>query len=136
MLSRFTKLPGISSLLSNTNNYSPESIDEAVADIKKLGRSVSSNVNADIHQCISQILFLMKKFSDSVQVQRVSCHSLSNLGMQVATARWIIKKGGFQLIKKALTKFETDNKLCWLGSSAGIFLYLLFLYMHKYICCF
>ena len=72
----------------------------------------------DSLQDIMKILSIMRKFSDSVHVQRVCCHALSNLAMQVVAARWIIQKGGFKLIQKCVTKFINDHKLCWLASSA------------------
>lgn len=115
MLSRFSKLPGISSLIAS-NNYPREALDAAIAEIKKLGKQ--SHNNDDTLQGITKILSLMKKYSDSLHVQRVACHALSNLAMQVVVARWIVQKGGFNLIKKCLNKFQDDHKLCWLGSSA------------------
>ena len=116
MLSRFSKLPVVSSLFQYNNDYPQEIIDAVISEIKKLGRY--SNNNDDTLQGITKILSLMKKYNESLHVQRVSCHALSNLAMQVHIARWIVQKGGFGLIKKALLKFENDHKLCWLGSSA------------------
>ncbi|ETO25048.1 hypothetical protein RFI_12096 [Reticulomyxa filosa] len=71
----------------------------------------------------------MKQFKDNCHVQRVACHSLSNFAMQMIAANAIIQKviclsffcfdkGGFQLLKQAITKFHDDHKLCWLASSA------------------
>lgn len=116
MLSRFSRLPGVGSLFNTQTNYSAEEIDGAVTEIKKIGRSTSSH--DDTIDGITTILALMKKYSDSLHVQRVSCHALSNLAMQVVVARLIVQKGGFQLIQKCLLRFEGDHKLCWLGSSA------------------
>ena len=38
--------------------------------------------------------------------------------MSVNVARLIVQKGGFHQIQKCLLRFESDHKLCWLGSSA------------------
>lgn len=108
MLSRFT--------LRKSNMYPKENIEAAVAQIKKLARPTTNN--AATKQAISKILGLMKKYTDSLHIQRVACHSLSNLAMQVMIASWIIQQNGFKLIKTALSKFDYDEKLCWLGSSA------------------
>lgn len=117
MLSRFSKLPGVlGNVFHNNKEYPQEVIDSAVAEIKLLGRASSNN--EDTLQNITKILLLMKKYSDSLHVQRVACHAISNLAMQVVIARWIVQKGGFQLIRKCLLKFEEDYKLCWLASSA------------------
>jgi hypothetical protein len=114
MLSKFSKLPGLNFLLSNPQ-YPQESIDAAISDIKALGKK---QVNGEESlKDIQKILFYMKSYQN-IQIQRVSCHALSNLAMQVVTARWIIQKGGFELIKKALYKYSSDHKLCWLASSA------------------
>ena len=118
MLSRFSKLSSsvLSTVLKQHHNYDQETIDAAVAEIKSLGRH--STNNDDTIQGITKILSIMKKYSESLHVQRVSCHALSNLAMQVVVARWIVQKGGFNLIKKCLMRFDDDHKLCWLGSSA------------------
>ena len=122
MLSRFSKLPVVSSLFQNNSTYPQEVIDDAVREIKCLGRCSSNpplhGNSDDTLQGIARILSLMKKYNDSLHIQRVSCHALSNLAMQVVVARWIVQKGGFQLIRKSLLRFEDDHKLCWLGSSA------------------
>jgi ankyrin repeat protein len=118
MLSRFSKLPGLSSFLASTT-YPQEAVDQAISEIKSVGKSVhASNSNDESLHDISKILTLMKRFSESMHVQRVACHALSNLAMQVVAARWIIQKGGFALIKKSIAKFHSDHKLCWLASSA------------------
>jgi hypothetical protein len=116
MLSRFTKLPGISTFLGN-GHYPQEAVDEAISEIKSLGKSVNVS-NDESLQDISKILVLMKRYGDSLHVQRVACHALSNLAMQVRAARWIIQKGGFNLIRRCIAKFNGDHKLCWLASSA------------------
>eukprot|EP01083_Nonionella_stella_P026772 73715_1 len=117
MLSRFSKLPGVlGNVFQNNHEYPQEVIDRAVAEIKTLGKCSANH--DDTLRGITKILSLMKKYSNSLHVQRVSCHALSNLAMQVVVARWIVQKGGFNLIKKALLRFEDDHKICWLGSSA------------------
>jgi hypothetical protein len=114
MLSKFSKLPGLNFLSSNPQ-YPQESIDAAICDIKSLGKK---QVNGEESlKDIQKILFYMKQYQN-IQIQRVACHALSNLAMQVVAARWIIQKGGFELIKKALYKYSSDHKLCWLASSA------------------
>ena len=116
MLSRFSP----SKLFVKNEKYSTKHIDEIVSEVKKLGKTGNSNnVNTeDLLPSIIKILSIMKKYSNVIQIQRVCCHALSNLAMQVVVARWIMEKGGFKLIQKALIKFENDHKLCWLGSSA------------------
>jgi len=53
-----------------------------------------------------------------MRVQRMACHSLSNLGMSSTNASFIVQQGGFPLIKDALQRFCFDEKLCWVGCSA------------------
>lgn len=124
MLTKFTRIPGFSYILPNKQQYSQELIDEKIDEIKKLGKlNVSSGptrvTNEIISSAIDKLFACMKTFSEHLEIQRVCCHSLSNLAMEVMVARWIIQKGGFQFIKKALTKFgKEDYKLCWLASSA------------------
>merc|ERR1711916_356513 len=101
--------------LSSNPQYPQEAIDSAISDIKALGKK---QVNGEESlKDIQKILFYMKQYQN-IQIQRVSCHALSNLAMQVVAARWIIQKGGFELIKKALYKYSSDHKLCWLASCA------------------
>ena len=69
MLSRFSRLPGVSSLFNTQITYPPEVIDGAVSKIKRLGRETSST-NDNPLEGITMILSLMKKYSDSLHVQR------------------------------------------------------------------
>jgi ankyrin repeat protein len=118
MLSRFTKLPGVSTFLSTgTKTYAQENIDSAIQEIKTLGKREANNTD-ECSQDIRRISHLMRAFSESLHVQRVACHALSNLAMQVAPAHRIMENGGFKLIERAIVKFHSDHKLCWLASSA------------------
>ncbi|ETO29639.1 hypothetical protein RFI_07482 [Reticulomyxa filosa] len=154
MFSRFPKFS-----FSNTA-YRQDAIDDAT-----LGKGPIPSNESNIAPHIDTILALMRRFANSHHVQRVACHSLSNLAMQVNAADLIIQKvitfvlffkrffflmiGGFQSIKKAMTNFHNDHKVCWLASSAvwnlarppanraligseGVHLMLQAIYEHRY----
>jgi len=114
MLSRFS-LP---SVFSTKTNYTTEEVDKAVSRVKALGRRTSQNSGEHGMSDIQEILDIMKKYTHSLAIQRVTCHALSNIAMQVVAARWIVQKHGFELILKAVDNFLEDHKLCWLASSA------------------
>lgn len=128
VLQRFSLSSIAQSIKSTTTvEYNKEDIDNAIAEIKQLGkRAVQQQENAangsatapTVAHDIKQILKLMKNFEANLYVQRVSCHALSNLSMQVVIARYIVSHNGFQYIRNALEKFTNDHKLCWLASSA------------------
>jgi hypothetical protein len=127
---RFSLSSIASSIKGNNNSnqikYTKEEIDNAISEIKTLGkRAVESQngqngnqANANTISDIKTILKLMKQYESNLYVQRVSCHALSNLAMQVVIARYIITNNGFEYIRKALQNFPDDHKLCWLASSA------------------
>lgn len=131
MLQRFS-LSSIAQSIKNTStsthvDYDKEDIDNAIAEIKQLGKraaeqqensSNASQTSVHVAKDIKQILKLMKQFDRNLYVQRVSCHALSNLAMQVVIARYIVANNGFNYIRNALDKFTSDHKLCWLASSA------------------
>jgi hypothetical protein len=129
ILQRFSLSTLASSIKNNNSNqtYSKEEIESAIAEIKSLGKraieqqNASGNdaqANADTVSDIKKILKLMKQYSNNLYIQRVSCHALSNLAMQVVIARYIVNNNGFQYIRNALERFINDHKLCWLASSA------------------
>jgi len=111
-------LSRLGSLLQSKSTASDEEVENAVTNIKALGRRSAGSTDESSLEDIEQILSLMRTHSDSLAVQRVACHALSNLAMQVMSARWIVQKNGFTLIYKAIERFLEDHKLCWLASSA------------------
>jgi hypothetical protein len=119
MLSRFS-LPQVTSLFSSSSraSYSTKEVETAVSQVKILGKRSSGGADEASMRDIQEILTLMKRYTDSHAVQRVACHALSNLAMQVVAARWIVQKQGFTLILRAIDNFIEDHKLCWLASSA------------------
>lgn len=102
----------------SSKTYSDDDVEQAVATIKTLGKRLAGNADEHGLNDIQLILDEMKRFEHSLSVQRVACHALSNLAMQVVAARWIVQKNGFYLIHKAINRFIHDHKLCWLASSA------------------
>jgi hypothetical protein len=131
MLQRFS-LSSIAQSIKGTKDtasmeYNKEDIENAISEIKSLGKRAVENqqiaansqiTQTTVQQDIESILKLMKQYENNLYVQRVSCHALSNLSMQVVIARYIVSKNGFQYIRNSLEKFITDHKLCWLASSA------------------
>jgi hypothetical protein len=133
MLRRFSLSSITASIKNNAKDNSrfenktvaKEEIDNAIAEIKSLGKqaveaqnATEGTTNPNTVSNIKTILKLMKKYSSNLYVQRVACHALSNLAMTVVVARYIASNGGFAQIKSALEQFTEDNKLCWLASSA------------------
>ena len=130
MLDRFSLSSIAQSIKDATNQlpeYNKEDVDNAIAQIKQLGKRAAeqqensanaSHTHGQVAHDIKSILKLMKQFEGNLYVQRVSCHALSNLAMQVVIARYIVANNGFQHIRNALNRFTNDHKLCWLASSA------------------
>ena len=102
-----------------SKSVSSEEINETIQEIKKLS---NININGISEQAvknnIDRILSIMTTYSNQLNIQRVCCHTLSNIAMEAHLAIHIINKIGFKLIRKTLEKFITDAKVCWLGCSA------------------
>ena len=106
----------MSAFSDQSSESSVNSVRSAMHEIKALsGRSQHHEVRMD---GVERILCLMKFHGESLLVQRVGCHALSNLAMQTAIARHIVSRGGFAVIRSTLARFEGDHQLCWLGASA------------------
>jgi hypothetical protein len=115
-LSKLTSFSLVFPSLHSDAHPSSETVEKVMNEIKAIGKKPKSSQESV--DDIKKILYHMKKYSSSLDIQRIACHVLSNLATQVMIAKWVIKNNGFDYISAAMSKFEHDYKLCWLASSA------------------
>jgi len=114
-----TRALNISNLGTQITNRYPETaqVREVVCKLRKFGQiPVDENY---LETKIDAILFFMRKLPSCIAVQRVGCHTISNIAMNLEAAEIMMSKGVHQVCENALKTFhEKDWRICWLACSA------------------
>lgn len=98
-------------------NKQPYPSRETIHFIKQLGtlpiEKSKSNEN------ITVVVQHMKQYPDSISMQRVCCHTISNMSMDTEIANEVvINRKTHLLVVESLAKYKDDWKLCWFACSA------------------
>jgi hypothetical protein len=99
-------------------NLKPKYSRETIDFIKDVGKLPIDREMLD--QNVEAVLNFMQEYSQSLSIQRVCCHTLSNVCMDVQLAKeMVMRKHVHQHVIQTLKDFyERDWRLCWLGCSA------------------
>jgi len=90
---------------------------ETIHYIKKLGTLPIEKSKAN--ENILVVVQHMKKYPDSISMQRVCCHTISNMSMDTEIANEVvINRKTHLLVVDSLAKYKDDWKLCWFACSA------------------
>ena len=100
---------------SNTN-------ETAISFVKQIGdRHGEENRNFNPRQLdedLKSLIALMKRHRRDKHVQRVACHTISNMAIHQEKCPVICRFNGHRAIVRAVVFFLDDWKMCWLGMSA------------------
>jgi hypothetical protein len=91
---------------------------DIIGVIKKIGSHPTDYEHLDIDTDI--ILGYMSEYTNALPLQRVCCHALSNLCMDIESSKFIVlqKSAHKQVIETINSHIDIDWRLCWLGCSA------------------
>jgi len=92
-----------------------ESSLKTIKTVDALSRSSDLIMSSET---VFTVLSTMKRFKFNLEMQSVCCRAISNLAMNIRTAKRIVRSGGFRIIRNTMTRFEDDASLCRLGSGA------------------
>lgn len=89
--------------------------------IKRLTIALSEDDLQDTQkvQLMKQLLHIMQKHRGELEIQRISCHALSNIAMDLEYAMCLLHLEAHKYLLDALKEFiHVDWKVCWLACSA------------------
>ena len=103
---------------SINRRYPTESLASSLKTIKTVDALSRSSDLTMSSETVFTVLSTMKRFKFNLEMQSVCCRAISNLAMNSRTAKRIVRRGGFRVIRDAMIRFEDDASLCRLGSGA------------------